>query len=104
MADTPPGSYPRHVVQGIFRESGKTCVFLRKGGPGTEETRHRKEAQVVGSTEIAARDLNDKFTFLAHLLTKEFLKDCYRELNHQASAGKDWVSYASYGEDLEGNI
>jgi group II intron reverse transcriptase/maturase len=55
-------------------------------------------------TEIAARDSKVKFTSLAHLLTEEFLKDCYRELNHQAAVGIDRVSYAFYGEDLEGNI
>ena len=55
-------------------------------------------------SEIAARDSKVKFTSLAHLLTEEFLKGCYRELNHQAAAGIDRVSYATYGEDLEGNI
>jgi len=55
-------------------------------------------------SEIAARDSKIKFTSLAHLLTEEFLKGCYRELNHQAAAGIDRVSYATYGEDLEGNI
>src|SRR4030042_6961715 len=55
-------------------------------------------------SEIAASDSKVKFTSLAHLLTEEFLKDCYRELNHQAAVGVDRVSYATYGEDLEGNI
>ena len=53
-------------------------------------------------SEIAARDSKVKFTSLAHLLTEEYLKGCYRELNHQAAAGIDRVSYATYGEDLEG--
>ena len=44
--------------------------------------------------EIAARDPKVKFTSLAHLLTEDFLKGCYRELNHQAAAGVDQVSYA----------
>jgi group II intron reverse transcriptase/maturase len=55
-------------------------------------------------SEIAARDSKVKFTSLAHLLTEEFLKGCYRELNHQAAAGIDQVSYASYGENLERSI
>ena len=55
-------------------------------------------------SEIAARDSKIKFTSLAHLLTEDFLKGCYRELNHQAAAGTDHVSYATYGEELEGNI
>src|SRR4030067_1329558 len=55
-------------------------------------------------SEIAARDSKVKFTALAHLLTEEFLRGCYRELNHQAAAGIDQVRYASYGENLERNI
>jgi group II intron reverse transcriptase/maturase len=55
-------------------------------------------------SEIAARDSKVKFTSLAHLLTEDFLKGCYRELNHQAAAGIDQVSYASYGESLDQNI
>ena len=55
-------------------------------------------------SEIAAKDSKVKFTSLAHLLTEEFLKSCYCELNHQAAAGIDQVSYASYGENLERNI
>ena len=51
-------------------------------------------------SEIAARDSSVKFTSLAHLLTEEFLKDCYHELNHRAAAGIDRVSYATYGENL----
>jgi len=53
---------------------------------------------------IAARDTRAKFTSLAHLLTEDFLKECHRELNHQAAAGIDQVSYASYGEKLDQNI
>jgi group II intron reverse transcriptase/maturase len=54
--------------------------------------------------EIAARDSRVKFTSLAHLLTEEFLKGCYRGVNHQAAAGIDQVSYVSYGENLDQNI
>jgi RNA-directed DNA polymerase len=55
-------------------------------------------------SEIAARDSRVKFTSLAHLLTEEFLKGCYRELNHQAAVGIDQVSYVSYGANLDQNI
>ena len=55
-------------------------------------------------SEIAASDSKVKFTSLAHLLTEEFLKSCYCELNHQAAAGIDQVGYESYGENLDRNI
>jgi len=49
-------------------------------------------------SEIAARDSRVKFISLAHLLTEEFLKGCYCDLNHQAAAGIDQASDASYRE------
>jgi len=67
-----------------------------------KNTEGRNEAIVTG--EMAARDTKVKFTSLAHLLTEEFLKGCYSELNHQAAAGIDQVSYTSYGENLDRNI
>lgn len=51
---------------------------------------------------IAKMDSMD--TSLAHLWAEEFPKGCYRELNHHAAAGIDRVSYATYGENLDGNI
>jgi retron-type reverse transcriptase len=55
-------------------------------------------------SEIAARDSKVKFTSLAQLMTKEFLKECYRGLNHHAAAGTDQVRYTLYGENLDQNI
>jgi hypothetical protein len=54
-----------------------------------------------GGSCTAARDSKAKFTSLAHLLTEEFLKGCYRQLNRQAAAGINQVGYASYGENLD---
>ena len=55
-------------------------------------------------SEIAARDSKIKFTSLAHLLTEEFLKGSYSDLNHRAAAGIDQVSCESYGGELDRNI
>lgn len=71
--------------------------------PGTEP-KEALSTELNRLSEIAARDSKVKFTSLAHLLTEDFLRGCYRELNHQAAAGIDQVSYASYGESLDQNI
>jgi RNA-directed DNA polymerase len=71
--------------------------------PGTEPG-EALSTELNRLSEIAARDSKVKFTSLAHLLTEDFLKGCYRELNHQAAAGVDQVSYASYGESLDQNL
>jgi hypothetical protein len=68
------------------------------------EPREALSTELNRLAEIAARDPKVKFTSLAHLLTEDFLKGCYRELNHRAAAGIDQVSYASYGENLDENI
>jgi RNA-directed DNA polymerase len=68
------------------------------------EPREALSTELNRLSEIAARDSKVKFTSLAHLLTEEFLKESYRELNHQAAVGIDHVSYAFYGENLDENI
>ena len=71
--------------------------------PGTEP-KGALSTELNRLSEIAARDSKVKFTSLAHLLTEDFLKGCYRELNRQGAGGIDQVSYASYGENLDQNI
>lgn len=55
-------------------------------------------------SEIAKQNPKIRFTSFAHLLTEEYLKECYGELNRQAAAGIDRISYEAYGENLEENI
>lgn len=52
----------------------------------------------------ARRDPLFKFTSLAHLLNKEFLRDCYRSLNRNKAVGIDNVSWEEYGRDLDENL
>jgi len=55
-------------------------------------------------SEIAKQDPKIRFTSLAHLLSEEYLKECYGELNRQAVTGIDRINYADYGKNLEENI
>ncbi|MBA7693993.1 hypothetical protein ES703_102593 [subsurface metagenome] len=55
-------------------------------------------------SEHAKRDSVFQFTSLAHLLNKEFLKDCYNSLNRNKAVGIDGVSWKDYGKNLDGNL
>ena len=45
-----------------------------------------------------------KFVSLAHLLTEDFLIDCFGELKRDKASGIDKVSVDEYGKNLEENI
>ncbi|MHC4537793.1 MAG: group II intron reverse transcriptase/maturase [Planctomycetota bacterium] len=55
-------------------------------------------------SEHAKRDPEFQCTSLAHLLNKEFLKDCYNSLNRNKAVGVDGVSWKEYGENLDENV
>lgn len=66
----------------------------------------------LGKTEsklvLIARHAEEKpgmqFTSLAHLLNKEFLKQCFYSLNRNKAVGVDNVSWKDYEEGLEENL
>lgn len=55
-------------------------------------------------SEHAKREPLLRFTSLAHLLDKEFLKDCYNSLNRNKAVGVDEVSWEDYGRNLDENL
>lgn len=55
-------------------------------------------------SEKARENPTTRFTSLAHLLDEECLMSSYQELNPQAVAGVDQVTYKAYGENLHANI
>ena len=52
----------------------------------------------------AKEDPNCKFTSLIHLLTEDFLKECFRELNKNKSPGIDGITVNEYEEKLDEKI
>ena len=52
----------------------------------------------------AREDPTCKFTSLAHLLTADFLKECFRELKKDKAPGIDGVTWRKYEENLDENI
>ena len=52
----------------------------------------------------AKEDPKCKFTSLVHLLTEDFLKECFRELKKRKSPGTDGVTVGEYAKKLDENI
>jgi len=52
----------------------------------------------------AKEDPKCKFTSLVHLLTEDFLKECFRELKKRKSPGIDGVTVNEYDEQLDENL
>ena len=54
--------------------------------------------------EAARRDARQRFTNLLHHVSIELLRQAYGSLRHDAAAGVDEVTWAEYGEGLEGRL
>ena len=64
-----------------------------------------KTLKVLMALAIRARGAPTcKFTSLAHLLTEDFLKECFRELKRGKSPGIDGVTVGEYAKALDENI
>ncbi len=88
------------VVEGRGLAEGNTDSSTRPGrsaGPGVPSGLDRVR-------EVARRDKEAKFTALLHHVTVGRLWVAYWALNPKAATGVDGVTWAAYGEDLEGNL
>jgi RNA-directed DNA polymerase len=64
-----------------------------------------KTLQAIQTIALKAKeDPNCKFTSLIHLLTEDFLKECFRELKKNKSPGIDGITVSEYEEQLDENI
>ena len=52
----------------------------------------------------AREDPKCKFTSLAHLLTADFLKECFWELKRDKAPGIDGVTWGEFEENLDENV
>jgi group II intron reverse transcriptase/maturase len=78
------------------RDAKDTSARLRTGEQTTTK---------LASLTLRARgNPKSKFTSLAHLLTEDFLKECFRELKRDKASGIDGVGARDYEVNLEGNI
>ncbi len=64
-----------------------------------------KTQQAIQTIVIKARnDPKCKFTSLMHLLTEDFLKECFKELKRNKSPGIDGITESEYEKQLDENI
>ena len=62
------------------------------------------ETKLARIAEISKERPQEVFTSIYHLLNKELLMLCHKELNGKKATGLDGVTKAEYEEDLENNI
>ena len=64
----------------------------------------KTELKLVLISKHAAAESEVQFVSLAHLLNKEFLRQCFYSLNRNKAVGVDNVSWKDYEEKLEENL
>ena len=69
----------------------------RRGG-------QRKSTKLSSLSVRAREDTRMRFTSLAHYLTVDFLRECFRELKRNKATGVDGVTVEEYGKRLEENL
>src|SRR5664280_230997 len=100
---TPPNNAAGAVAEaGEEREraKGNTASKTRPGhgaGPGASSALDRVR-------EVARRDQGARFTALLHHVDPTRLRAAYWAIRPQAAPGVDGVTWAEYGQDLEGNL
>lgn len=62
------------------------------------------ETKLKRIAEVAKANPNEKFTSLAHLINKEMLTQCHREMKGKKAAGVDSVTKQEYEERLSENL
>ena len=62
------------------------------------------ETKLERIADKSAHEPKPEFTSLYHLINKELLMQCHRELDGSKAVGIDEVTKKEYGENLEQNI
>jgi RNA-directed DNA polymerase len=60
--------------------------------------------KLLSLTRRAREDPKERFTSLMHLLTEDFLGECFKELERGKAPGVDGVTVKEYGANLEENL
>lgn len=96
----------------VVMKQGNACgakglAVMGRGDRATSST-HRggpRKSTKLSSLSVRARENpREKFTSLAHRLTGDFLRECFRELKRNKASGVDGVTVEEYEVNLEGNL
>lgn len=80
-----------------MRARSKDTPAVHRSGEPVETKLHR-------IAEKARKEPGFKFTSLYHLMNKELLRGCFRQLRNDAAAGIDKMTKDTYAENLEANL
>lgn len=62
------------------------------------------ETKLERIAQIAKEKPEERFTSLIHLINKETLNQCHKEMNCRKASGVDEVTKAEYEENIEANV
>lgn len=93
----------------VVRKEGNSCgakglAVMFWDGRGTSSTLRggkRKSTRLSSLSVLAKDNPQMRFTSLAHLLTLEFFKECFRELKRDSASGIDGAIVEEYEAQLE---
>ena len=98
----PPNKAPEaaEVGEGRGPAKGNTASKPRPGRSAGRGVSHALDRV----RQVAVRDKEERFTALLHHVGLDRLRAAYRGINPKAAPGVDGVTWAAYGQDLEGNL
>ena len=96
----------------IVLKQGNACgakgsAVMDRGDRDTSSTHRggpRKSTKLPSLSVRAGEKPRIRFTSLAHYLTVDFLRECFRELKRNKASGVDGVTVEEYGINLEENL
>lgn len=84
--------------------SGSAKGNTRQDTPRRTQSRKLVSIGLAGVREVARRDKEVRFTALLHHVDVDCLRASYFRMRKDASPGIDGMTWAEYGEDLEGRL
>jgi len=96
----------------VARKQGNACgakglAVMDRGGRDTSSTHRGGQRKSTKLSSLSGRALENprvRFSSLAHILTVDFLRECFRELKRNKATGVDGVTVEEYEVSLEENL
>src|SRR4029450_2094657 len=85
------------------KRGSRTRFFSRDTSP-THRGRTQMSTQLLKIAAKAKQDPKPRFTALAHILTPEFLRETWRQLNRKGASGIDGETIEEFETNLEERI
>jgi len=99
--------YPIVSKKSVKADGEKGIAVMRRDVRDTSarlRTGEQMATKLASLTLRARGNPKGKFISVAHLLTEDFLKECFWELKRDKASGIDGVRAKDYEVDLEGNV